>query len=69
MDLGYEAGDVCNRDGCDGIIEDSEVEGCTCHVHSPCGVCLNMWQYCPKCEWESETYDEALKKELNNRKK
>ena len=35
-DYGYEEGDVCNRDGCRGIIEIEEPEVCGCHNNPPC---------------------------------
>lgn len=54
---GYCEGDVCNRDGCPGIIEEGEREGCcSCHINPPCSVCTEPRNRCPVCEW-SEKHD------------
>jgi hypothetical protein len=51
--LGYCKGDLCNRDGCNGIIDEHEKEGgCSCHINPPCGYCTTSTEYCPKCEWD-----------------
>jgi hypothetical protein len=53
--LGYEAGEVCNRNGCKGIIEEKEVEGgCSCHICAPCSYCMTPREYCPECDWAAE---------------
>jgi hypothetical protein len=54
--LGYAEGDICNRDGCEGIIEELEKDGCcSCHTgNPPCGYCMIQTGYCPICEWEAE---------------
>ena len=38
--LGYEAGEVCNRKGCAGIIGETHMPDgeCSCHLYPPCGV-------------------------------
>jgi len=53
-DVGYEEGDVCNRNGCKGVIEAAEVENCSCHINPPCSACVNAGFNCPECEWSSE---------------
>lgn len=51
---GYEAGELCNRDGCEGILEkDTCEEGCSCHLHPPCSYCMAD-VICPECNWSSE---------------
>lgn len=50
---GEVKGEVCNRDGCQGIIDEHEKEGsCSCHIHPPCGYCTTDSSYCPECNWE-----------------
>lgn len=50
---GYEAGDVCNRDGCQGIIDEHEADGsCTCFIHPPCSYCVKSRAFCDDCGWE-----------------
>ena len=51
--LGEEEGNKCNRDGCDGIIEQADSDGCSCHINPPCSACMNAGVTCPKCEWMS----------------
>jgi hypothetical protein len=52
--LGYEEGDVCGRDGCTGIIEEREVENCSCHISPPCAQCVEDRTYCPECGWRGK---------------
>lgn len=53
--LGYYLGDVCNRNGCKGVIKDNDEYGCYCSATSmpPCSHCekSNERQYCPECYW------------------
>lgn len=52
---GEEAGDICNREGCTGIIEERELEGgCSCHIMPPCSYCETAKEVCPECEWDAE---------------
>lgn len=50
--FGYEQGERCNRDGCDGVIEEHALEGCSCHINPPCSACTADRCYCPKCDWQ-----------------
>lgn len=52
-------GEVCNRDGCKGVIKerDHEHDGCSCHLNPPCGYCTENLAYCPECDWDSD-YDD-----------
>jgi hypothetical protein len=53
--IGYIKGEKCNRNGCDGIINEIEVgDGCSCHINPPCSYCCNLNQYCDECGWENE---------------
>lgn len=49
---GFEEGDSCNRNGCDGIIVVDDVEGCTCHLFPPCSSCTDPSRiHCNTCNW------------------
>lgn len=53
-DIGYEKGDICNRNGCIGIIDEHEKEGCcSCHINPPCSYCTEQSEYCLECGWEA----------------
>lgn len=55
MELGIVKGEVCNRDGCEGIIDEHEKEGCcACHINPPCSYCTTDTSYCPVCDWSCE---------------
>jgi hypothetical protein len=53
MQAGVFEGDVCGRDGCQGIIVTHEVEDCSCHINPPCSSCTTPRQYCMECGWEA----------------
>lgn len=48
----YGEGEVCNRNGCTGLIECHPVENCSCHISPPCSACTDPRNFCPVCEWE-----------------
>ena len=51
---GLLKGEVCNRNGCDGIIIHEREGSCSCHYSNPpCSYCTDDSQYCPKCEWDN----------------
>lgn len=52
--FGYDAGEVCKRNGCTGVIQERPVEGCSCHINPPCGACTTPNEYCPVCDWEAK---------------
>lgn len=64
-EYGYCAGEICNRNGCKGIIVEGKKEGsCTCHIWAPCTYCTTQTEYCPECGWEAdsaEAYHEEKK--------
>ena len=50
--LGYEVGEICNRDGCKGTIEEEERRPCYCHAgNPPCSACTDPRVYCEECGW------------------
>ena len=53
MEHGVETGEICNRDGCKGIIDEHESDGgCSCHCgNPPCAHCVDDRHYCPECDW------------------
>lgn len=56
-EVGCEIGEVCNRNGCKGILaDDGELDGlsCNCHISPPCSKCTHDPAYCPECDWEPE---------------
>lgn len=55
MNDGLLKGEKCNRNGCKGIIEEGEKDGCcSCHINPPCGYCTIQTEYCPVCGWSAE---------------
>lgn len=52
---GYQKGEPCNRDGCNGVIDEHEKDGCcSCHINPPCGYCTTQTEFCPECGWSAE---------------
>lgn len=51
--IGYEEGDICNRDGCLGsiYIEYGFDGGCSCFNCSPCSWCESTFNECSECGW------------------
>jgi hypothetical protein len=64
MNLGYETGDKCNREGCLGIIKEREKETCSCHINPPCSACVEPRAYCESCGWDEK--EEQLSKPVKN---
>lgn len=59
---GYSKGEKCNRDGCQGIINEHSAEGCcSCHINPPCSYCTTARGYCPECDWDGR--DEQMQYE------
>ena len=52
--LGNEPGDVCWRNGCQGVISQHPHPGCSCHIKPPCSGCTEPREYCPECGWEAQ---------------
>ncbi len=46
-------GEVCGRDGCNGIIDEHEKRGCSCHINPPCSACTEPRAYCSECGWDA----------------
>lgn len=54
-DFGTEEGDVCWRNGCQGVIHYRyEGDGCSCHQWAPCAYCTSSTAHCPTCDWTDE---------------
>lgn len=54
-EYGLLKGEKCNRNGCNGIIDEHEKEGCcSCHINPPCSYCTTPSEYCPECGWDAE---------------
>lgn len=56
VNLGYDDGELCNRQGCQGKIQEMHPhnDGCSCHINPPCSYCVGTYHYCPACEWTDE---------------
>lgn len=52
--LGLEEGEVCNREGCSGVIANLHDDGsCCCHAtNPPCSWCTSSHYACPVCGWD-----------------
>lgn len=52
---GYFAGEVCNRNNCNGIIRERVIDiDCECIVDPQCKDCVDPLHYCPQCNWTEE---------------
>lgn len=71
MEHGKIKGDKCNRDGCEGIVDEHPTETqCSCHINPPCSHCVDSRDYCPVCGWEgSEEQAKAQKIDSETQKR
>lgn len=54
-EIGLLKGYKCNRNGCEGIIDEHDKDGsCSCHINPPCSYCTYDNNYCPTCDWQGE---------------
>ena len=51
--LGLEEGEICNRDGCQGIMTYVKEGSCSCHINPPCSVCTDARLQCSECGEEA----------------
>lgn len=61
--FGYVEGDICGRNGCNGVIALHPSDNCYCHIEPPCGSCAAPRGYCPECDWQ-EKYDPLVVMEI-----
>lgn len=48
--VGWNDGEVCGEDGCNGLLHQPEkVENCSCHINPPCSACVSNWPVCDEC--------------------
>ena len=67
-EVGTDAGEVCNRNNCKGIIAVEEPDGsCSCHINPPCSYCTNKDHYCELCGWSHLEEYQAKEKEYIKR--
>jgi hypothetical protein len=65
--IGYEECDICNRNGCTGIIREREKEPCYCHTgNPPCSACTEPRAYCDECGWDDK--EEQIENENKRRR-
>lgn len=50
-DIGIDVGEVCNRKGCELLIQEKPVVDCSCHINPPCGACTDPRLFC-ECGWD-----------------
>lgn len=62
--LGYAPDEICNRNGCQGVIDAHPVENCSCHIAPPCASCTAPRGFCPECGWE-EADDPLVVQEIH----
>src|SRR5579859_6879037 len=64
MELGYLKDEICNRDGCKGVIVEHDSDGCcSCHINPPCGYCTTSREYCPECGWDADQENKEAENE------
>ncbi len=47
--IGVEEAEICNRDGCAGIMEYIREYDCRCHISPPCFACTDAPLTCSIC--------------------
>lgn len=57
--FGDVEGETCWRNGCQGVIQNIEVEGCSCHINPPCSACTTPREFCPVCDWSALEEDKS----------
>lgn len=63
-ELGFNEGDKCNRDGCQGEICQSEPDGCcSCHINPPCSYCTTPREICNECDWSAKDEENTYQAE------
>jgi hypothetical protein len=55
--FGTDEGEICWRNGCQGVIAVEPVENCSCHINPPCSACTTPREYCPECDWQAKDED------------
>lgn len=54
-DIGLVEGDVCNREGCKGVMREQETDTCcSCHINAPCSHCVDAIYECFECGEETD---------------
>ena len=55
MNLGYEVGEICNRDGCKGIMREHHSQICSLYMlylYPECYKCEGTKIFCDTCNWD-----------------
>lgn len=53
--IGLVESDVCNRDGCKGVMQEQDTDTCcSCHISPPCSHCTDAIFECVECGEETE---------------
>jgi len=65
--IGYEKGELCNRNGCQGIIDEHDSDGgCSCHISPPCSFCVDSREFCPVCGWDGGEEQSKTRAAISN---
>lgn len=60
MENGLIQDDVCNRDGCTGLMQEQDNDACcSCHICPPCSHCTDMIFECDDCGAETDLAEPA----------
>jgi len=60
MEHGLVQDDVCNREGCKGVMHEQDNDtSCSCHICPPCSHCVDMIFECDECGTEAEEPEPA----------
>lgn len=49
---GISEDEVCNRDGCKGIMKREKEGSCSCHINPPCSACVDAHLVCSVCGFD-----------------
>lgn len=52
--FGISDGEICRRNGCDGVMYRYDESNCSCHISPPCNNCVNAIYACDKCDETTE---------------
>lgn len=69
IEFGTLEGEVCWRNGCQGILLEAGSEDCSCHIAPPCGSCTTPREFCPECDWHAKDEGEKINGFIENKGK
>lgn len=54
LEVGVEESALCNRNGCQGVMERVLAGDCSCHFCPPCNACIDASLVCSACDADPE---------------